>query len=325
MRRREFIAGIGTTAAWSMAAGAQQGERARPVGVLMGYSEADPEANARFQAFRQGLTDLGWVEGRNLQLSVRWETPDGARQQTAAHELVSLAPEVILVATTPATQILQTVTRKIPIVFMAFSDPVATGIVSNMARPEGNATGFMAFEYSMAGKWLSLLKDVAPKLARVTLLHLDAAPYAPFYMRVAQDAGERLALKITATGVGDEADIERAVAAMASSGDGGLVVLPGTTHQTAIVSLADKHRVPTIFPNRDYVEAGGLMSYAPDVRPLYRDGATYVDRILRGAKPTDLPVQFATKFELVINLKTAKALGLDVSHQLQFLADQVIE
>jgi putative ABC transport system substrate-binding protein len=301
----------------------------RRIGVLMGYAEADQEGQARFQAFRQGLADLGWIEGRNLRIDARWAGVDVARHRSHARELVALAPDAILAANTPTTQALRDATRTIPIVFVTLSDPVATGVVSNMARPEANVTGFMSYEYSMAGKWLSLLKDMAPRLTRVALLfHPDTAPFAPLYVRAAQDAGERAAVKITADGVRDTAAIEPAIAAMAGSDDGGLLVLPdlfNTSNSATTVALAAKYRVPAIYFTRFFVVDGGLMSYGTDLRLQYRDGATYVDRILRGAKPGELPVQFATKFELAINLKTAKALGLDVSQQLQSLADEVIE
>jgi ABC-type uncharacterized transport system substrate-binding protein len=329
MQRREFITLFGGAAVWPVAARAQQDGRVRRVGVLMGNPEADPEAQARFQAFRQGLTDLGWVEGRNLRLDVRWAGPDVARQQGHARELVAMAPEVILTTSTTGTQALRDATRTIPIVFVTLQDPVATGIVSNLARPEANVTGFTIFEYSLAGKWLSLLKDIAPRLARAALLfNPDTAAYAPFYMRVAEDAGERLGLKITAAGVRDAFAIEPAIAAMAGGGDGGLLVLPdvfNASNRATTIALVAKYRVPAIYSGRFYAADGGLMSYAADFRQTFRDGATYLDRILRGAKVSELPVQFATKFELVINLKTAKALGLDVSQQLQFLADEVIE
>jgi putative ABC transport system substrate-binding protein len=236
---------------------------------------------------------------------------------------------VILTGTTTATQALRDATRTIPIVFAALADPAITGIVSNLARPEANITGFMIFEYSLAGKWLSLLKDVAPRLTRVAVLfHPETAPYAPLFMRTAQDAGERLALRITAAGVADVAGIEAAIARMAGSNDGGLLVLPdgfNNQNRATTIALAAKYRVPAIYPARHFTADGGLISYGADQIRQFRDGATYVDRILRGAKPGELPVQFATKFELVINLKTAKALGIDVSPQLQFLADEVIE
>jgi len=299
------------------------------VGVLIGRVDTDIEGQAWIQVLRQGLADLGWVEGRNLRLDVRWLGGDVALQRSHAQELVALAPDLILATNTTSTQALRDATRTIPIVFVGLSDPIATGVVSNLARPEANVTGFMSFEYSLAGKWLSLLKDMAPRLGRVVLLfNPDPAPFFPFYLRAAEDAGERLGLKITAAGVRDAAAIEPAIAAQAGSDGGGLVVLPdvfNALNRATTIALAAKYRVPAIYPQRFYAADGGLMSYGPDQRRQFRDGATYVDRILRGAKPSDLPVEFATKFELVINLKTAKALGLDVSTQLQILADEVIE
>jgi putative ABC transport system substrate-binding protein len=329
MKRREFITLLGAATAWPRAARAQQDGRVRRVGVLMPFAEADPEGQARFAAFQQKLADLGWIEGRNLRLDVRWAGPDVAPQRSHARELVALAPDVILVNSTTATQALRDATRTIPIVFVALSDPVVTGIVSNLARPEANVTGFMLYEYSMAGKWLSLLKDMAPKLSRVALLfNPDTSPQDAFYVRVAQDAGERLALKITEARVRDAAGIEPAIAAMAGSDDGGLLVLPDVfnfLNRATTIALAAKYRVPAIYYGRFWVVDGGLMSYGADPRLQFRDGATYVDRILRGAKPGELPVQFATKFELVLNLKTAKALGLDVSTNMLSIADDVID
>jgi putative tryptophan/tyrosine transport system substrate-binding protein len=328
VKRRNALALLGGAAAWPRAALAQQDGRVRRVGVLMGLAEADQEAQARFQAFRQGLADLGWVEGRNIHLDVRWAGADVPRQRSHARELVALAPDVILGANTTPTQALRDATRTIPIVFVTVADPVATGIVSNLARPEANVTGFMSYEYSMAGKWLSLLKDMAPRLARVALLfNPDTSPTSLFFVRAAQDAGAQLAIQVTAASVRDVAAIELAIAAMAG-GDGGLVTLPdnfNVTSSATTIALASKYRVPAIYFARHFVGDGGLMCYGPDLRLQYRNGATYIDRILRGAKPGDLPVQFATKFEMVINLKTAKALGLDVSQQLQSIADEVIE
>jgi putative ABC transport system substrate-binding protein len=331
MRRRQFITVLGGAAAatWPLAARAQQGDRVRRIGVLMAYGEANPDGQARIQIFRQGLADLGWIEGRNLRIDVRWAGSDVAHQRSHARELVALAPEAILANSTTATRALWDATRTIPIVFVNLSDPIITGVVSTVARPEANVTGFMQFEYSMSGKWLSLLKDVAPRLARVALLfNPDTAPYAPFYVRAAQDAGESLALKITAAGVRDAAGIEPAIAAMAGSDDGGLLVVPDVffaPHRATMIALAAKYRVPAIYYIRAYAAAGGLMSYGADERLQLRDGATYVDRILRGAKPAELPVQFATKFELVVNLRTAKAIGLTIPETFLVRADEVIE
>src|SRR6516162_4203987 len=269
IRRREVIAGLCSAAAWPVVARAQQGDRVRRVGVLISaYIEADPEAQARFALLRQGLANLGWIEGRNLRLDVRWAGgQDFAHQQSHAQELVSLAPEVMLVQGTPATQALRDATRTIPIVFVNLADPVDTGIVSNLARPEANVTGFMIYVPSMAGKWLSLLKDMAPRLTRVALLfNPDTAPYAS-YVRASQEAGERLALKIAAAGVRDAGEIERAIAAMAGSDDGGLLVLPdvfNVANSATTTALAAKYRVPAIYASRQHVAAGGLMAYGAD-------------------------------------------------------------
>jgi ABC-type uncharacterized transport system substrate-binding protein len=326
VNRRTVISLLGGAAVLPLAARAQQGDRQRRVGVLMPNAESDSEGQARIRAFRQGLADLGWVEGRNLRLDVRWASVDVARQQSHARELVTLRPEVILVNSTPATKALRDATRTIPIVFVSLSDPVASGVVSNLARPEANVTGFMPFEPSLASKWLSLLKDIAPQLARVApLFNPGTAPFGPF-VRVAQEAGEGLALNISPAPVHDVAAIEPAVAAMA--GGGGLAVLPDSfnvENRRTIIALAAKYRVPAIYAARFFAVDGGLMSYGTDSVLQFRDGATYVDRILRGAKVSDLPVQFATKFELVINLKTVKALGLTVPDTLLARADEVIE
>jgi putative ABC transport system substrate-binding protein len=325
MRRREFGTLLGGAAAWPITVHAQQTGSAS-VGVLVPFAEADQEAQARIQTFRQALADLGWTEGRNLRLDVRWAGTDIALQRSQARELVALAPQVIMTANATATRVMQETTKTVPIVFVQTIDPVAGGIVSSLARPEGNSTGFMIYERSLVGKWLSLLKDMAPRLSRVALLYTGDVD---LWMPTAKEAGERLALKITADNVINLIELESAVAAMARGNDGGLVVLPNTSfgfaNRAATIALAAKYSVPAIYVTRSYAEEGGLISYGADAKLQYRDGATYVDRILRGTKVSELPVQFATKFELVINLKTAKALGLDVSYQLQILADEVIE
>jgi putative ABC transport system substrate-binding protein len=328
LRRREVIALLGGAAtAWPLASSAQQDGPMRRVGVLISFPESDQEARARYQAFRGGLADLGWIEGRNLRLDVRWAGPEVERQRTHARELVALSPEVILTTSTTITQAAREATRSIPIVFVSLSDPVATGVIANQERPEANVTGFMNYEYSLAGKWLGLLKDVAPRLGRVALLfHRDvAAPYASYYLRAAEEAGEPLGIKAMAAGLRDVAEIEPAVSAMAGSDDGGLIVLPGIRDIPTIIALAAKYRVPAIYPNRLYAANGGLMSYGTEILPEFREGATYVDRILRGAKVSELPVQFPTKFDLVVNLKTAKAIGLTVPEAFLLRADEVIE
>jgi len=329
MRRREFVGLIGGVAAWPLAARAQQDGRVRRVGVLMGFAQDDQESLARIGAFKQGLAAAGWIEGRNLSVDVRWAGPNVARQREAARDLISLMPEVVLATSTTVTQALRENTDRIPIVFVGLADPVITKVVSNLARPEGNVTGFMSFEYSLSEKWLSLLKDMTPGLKRVAVLfNPDSAPFAPFYLHAAHEAGQRLGLDVLAASVRNSADIEPAIASLAGSSDGGLFILPhpfAVPNRSQTILLTAKYRVAAMYYARFFVTEGGLMSYGPDVRVAYRDGATYVDRILHGAKPADLPVQFATKFELAINLKTAKALGLTVSQDLVSIADELIE
>jgi putative ABC transport system substrate-binding protein len=331
LRRRDFITLLGgATAAWPLAARAQQqGERVRRVGVLMPYVQTDPGGQARLQALRQGLAGFGWFAGRNIRIDERWAGPDVALQRSYARELIALAPDVILVSSTSATQALRDATSTIPIVFLSINDPVTTGLVSNLARPDTNVTGFLAFEYSLAGKWLSLLKDAAPGLSRISLLfNPDTTPTSALYLRSAQDAGERLTLNVTAAEVRDETMIEPAIAAIAGSNDGGLIVLPdlfNIANGVTTILLTAKYRVPAIYSNRLWAASGGLISYGVDQELQFREGATYVDRILRGAKPADLPVQTPSKYELVVNLKTAKMLGLAISHEFLLTADEVIE
>jgi putative tryptophan/tyrosine transport system substrate-binding protein len=310
MRRREFIAGLGGAAAWSLSAYGQQSERVRRVGVLAAYAEADPEGQARFQASFRGLVDLGWIEGRNLRFDLRWAGPDVGQQSRYARELVALSPDVILVNGTTATQALRDATQTIPIVFVNIFDPVATGIVSNLAFPEANLTGFTAFESSLSGKWLSVLKAVVPSLDRVAaLFNPDTAPFARFYLQAGQKAGESLAIKFAATAVRSQPEIVAAIAALAKGGAGGLIILPdifNVANSATIIENAARHKVPAIYYDRFFAKDGGLISYGPIERLQYEFGANYVDRILRGSNPRDLPVQFVTKFESVINLKTAR-------------------
>jgi putative tryptophan/tyrosine transport system substrate-binding protein len=329
MRRREFIAGLGSAAALPLTAHAQQTDRMRRVGVLAAYAEADPEGQARIRASFRGLTDLGWVEGRNVRFDVRWAGADVLQQRRYARELVALAPDVILVNGTTATQALRDATQTIPIVFVNIFDPVATGVVSNLARPEANLTGFTAFEGALGGKWLSLIKVIVPQLAHVAaLFNPDTAPFAPFYLQAAQYATDRVSVKFAAAGVRSGAEIETAIAVLASGDAGGLMVLPdifNVANSATIIELAARYRVPTIYYDRFFVADGGLISYGPIERLQYDYGATYVDRILRGSRPSDLPVQFVTKFESVINLKTAKVLGVSIPETLLATADAVIE
>jgi putative ABC transport system substrate-binding protein len=330
MQRRQFITLLGASAAasaWPLAAGAQQDTRVRRVGLLTSYVESDQEAQARLQVFRRRLAELGWTEGRNLLLDVRWGGVDVAAQRSHARELVASSVAAILTTNITTTRAAQAATRTVPIVFAGLGDAVMQGVVSNLARPEANVTGFMTNEPSLAGKVLGLLKDMAPRLAHVTVLNnSDLAPN-PFLMRAAQEAGERLMLKVVIAEVRDGAGIEAAIAVMAGREDAGLAVLGNTfnlVNRATTIALAAKYRVPAIYFSRVFAEDGGLMSYGPDGRrPLY-DAATYVDRILHGAKPAELPVQFPTKFELLINMNTAKALGVTVSQDLLSIADEVI-
>jgi putative ABC transport system substrate-binding protein len=329
MRRREFIAGLGGAAAWPVVARAQQGERVRRVGVLAAYAEADPEGLTRFQASFRTLVDLGWAEGRNVRFDVRWAGADIARQRWYAHELVALGPDVILVNGTTATQALHDATQTIPIVFVNIFDPVATGIVSNLAKPEANLTGFTAFESSLSGKWLSVLKAVVPNLDQVAaLFNPDTAPFAPLYLQAGQKAAESLAIKFAPAGLRSQTEIEPTFATLANGGATGLMILPdifNVANSAIIIESAAHHKLPAIYYDRFFVKDGGLISYGPIERLQYEFGANYVDRILRGSNPRDLPVQFVTKFESLINVGTAGALGISVPETLLATADEVIE
>jgi putative ABC transport system substrate-binding protein len=331
MRRRGFISLVGgAAAAWPLAARAQQPERMRRIGVLMGHAENDSEAQAWVAAFREGLQKLGGTEGRNIRIDTRWATAlDAEARQRFAKELVALQPDLILSATTPTTAALLQQTRTIPIVFATVSDPVGSGFVASFARPGGNVTGFTNIEPTMAGKWLELLKEIAPRVARVAFLfNPETAPYAEYYLNPFKAAAASFAVEAIAAPVRDRSELEPVVAALAREPNGGLVLVTDsflTAHRAEITSLAAHYRLPAVYPYRFFTELGGLMSYGNDQPDNYRRAATYVDRILKGAKPSQLPVQAPVKFELVINLKTAKALGLDVALHLQQRADAVIE
>ena len=325
MRRREFITLIGGAAAvWPLKVRAQQLDRVQLVSVLMGPAENDPEAQSEIAAFRQGLQKLGWT-GRNVRIAYRWAAGDANRMQTAARELVALQPDAILAVTSPPVAALLGETRTIPIVFTRVSDPVASGFVSNLAKPDGNVTGFTTYEFSLAGKWLQLLKDVVPSIARVTLMFNPAtAPVGGSdFLRSAEVAASSMGIEVKAAPVHDVAEIERAIVA-----NGGLINLPDVflaAHRELTIELTARHRVPTIYQYRYFASSGGLMSYGVDVVEQYTRAAEYIDRILKGAKPADLPVQAPTKYELVINLKTAKALGLEIPRDLLLVADEVLE
>jgi len=307
-----------------------QSERVRRVGMLMAHAETDPEFKAYVAAFREGLQMLGWTEGRNVRIDARWGALDDAEsRKRSAQELVALQPDVILAQNTPPTASLLQQTRSIPIVFVIVADPVGSGFVESLARPGGNATGFTVMEPTITGKWLELLKEIAPRVRRAALLFNPAtAPYADIYVKPFKTAAASLGLDAFAAPVHSVADLEFAVAAQARGSNGGLIVMPDgflNVHRAEIIALAARYRVPAVYPWRFFPELGGLLSYGSEQRELFRLAATYVDRILRDAKPNGLPVQAPVKFELVINLKTAKTLGLDVPLQLQQRADDMIE
>jgi putative ABC transport system substrate-binding protein len=315
MKRRQLISLIGGAALYPMAARAQAPTRS--IGVLTGNLEADRDAQARVLAFKESLYARRDEDKDSLRFEIRWPGPDISVQQRCAEELVSLTPDVILATSTATTRALRNATKSIPIVFVGLSDPTATGIVSDLAHPEANVTGFMLYEHTMAGKWLSLLKEMTPALRRVGLLfNSDTAPYAPHYLRTAQELGGQLDVTVGTLSVRHASEIAPAIANFASSGRAGLIVLPdgGFTgaNRMAVIEAAARHKLPAIYGARFYVASGGLMSYAADLTGQFRDGAEYADRILRGATPADLPIQFSTKFDLVINSVTADALGLIV-------------
>jgi putative tryptophan/tyrosine transport system substrate-binding protein len=330
MNRREFIAGLGSAAAWPLVARAQQGERVRRVGVLMPYDENDPTVKTYISTLTQALAGLGWADDRNVRMDLRWFGDGGDTNQlrVLAQELVGLRPDVIFANTTPATFALQRETRTIPIVFVSVGDPVATGIVAALNRPGGNITGFGLWEASIGGKWLELLSEIAPGLKRAALMfNPDTAPVSAF-MPSFEAAARSLKVVLIPAPVHSDVEIETAIIALGREQGGGLVVPPDVftlTHRAHIILLAARNNVPTIYPDASWVRDGGLLTYGPDVVDTFRRAATYVDRVLRGAKPGDLPVQFPTKYEMAVNLKTAKALGLDVPLSLQQLADEVIE
>jgi len=329
MRRRDFIVLTGGAAAAPLAALAQQADRMRRIGVLFGSATDDSEYQARFGAFLQGLQQLGWADGRNVRIDTRWATtnPDDIRRHAA--ELAALAPDVILAATGSATvaPLLQA-TRSVPIVFMLVIDPVGAGFVASLAQPGGNATGFTLFEYGMSGKWLELLKEIAPRVTRAAVLRDPAIASGIGQFATVQAVAPSLGVELSPVDVRDAPEIERAVTAFARSGNGGLIVTASalaTRYRDLIITLAARHKLPAVYSRRLFVADGGLLSYGPDYVDQFRRAASYVDRILKGEKPADLPVQAPTKYELVVNLKTAKALGLELPATLLARADEVIE
>ena len=331
LRRREFLGVLGSAAAaWPRGAWAQaqQRERMRRIGVLMPFPTDEAEALARVTAFTQALTQLGWTVGQNVRIDYRWGPGNAETMREHAAELVALAPDVVLASGSAAVAPLLEASRAVPIVFASVADPVAAGYVESLERPGGNATGFTVFEYSISGKWLELLKEVAPRVTRAAVLRQSDIAVGPGMFGVIQALAPSLGVDVRPINVRDAAEIERALTAFAQGANSGLIVLgsPGTTiHRDLIIGLAAKHRLPAVYTVRFFVDAGGLISYAPDFLDQYRQAAGYVDRILKGEKPADLPVQAPTKYELAINLRTAKALGLDIPPTVLARADEVIE
>jgi ABC-type uncharacterized transport system substrate-binding protein len=328
VNRRGFITGLGGAAiVLPLAARAQQGERPRRVGMLLNVSESDPNARGFVTAFRQQLQESGWVDGRNLRINIRWAAGESERYRRYANELAALAPDVVLAATTPAVVATREAAPAVPIVFVQAIDPVGSGLVANLARPGGNATGFTVYEYAIAAKWLELLKEIAPGVTRVAVLR-DPRIAAGIGQFAAVQTVAPIGIELSVIGPQQADAFEQAVATFARDPSGGLVVTASgfaANHADLIVESAARHRLPVVYPFRYFVTAGGLVSYGPDLVDPYRRAAQYVDRILKGETPADLPVQAPTKYELIINLKAARALGLDVPQSLLVRADEVIE
>jgi putative tryptophan/tyrosine transport system substrate-binding protein len=329
MRRRNFIAGLAsTTAAWPVAARSQQPERMRRIGVLQYINESDPELQRRVAVFVQGLQKLGWRDGANLVIDYRYGADDSERMRLEAAELVGLKPDVIWTSGGLGLLSLKRATHSIPIVFTTVYDPVGSGYVASLARPGGNITGFTLGEFSLGGKMLEVLKEVVPQVSRVAvILNLEQPPHVAMW-RAVEAMAQSFGVSLTATDVQDPAEIERAIEAFAREPNGGLIVLPGpitVNHREMIIALAARHRLPAVYPFRFFVTSGGLVSYGADPFDQSRQAVAYVDRILKGEKPEDLPIQQPTKFEFVINLKTAKALGVTIPPSLLARADEVIE
>jgi len=326
-RRREFISLLGAAAAWPLAARAQQGERIRRIGVLMHSGANEPEAQARLLAFSRGLEEAGWAVGRNLRIDYRWSVGDAARLLKDAQELVAITPDVILAGVGGTTSALHQATRTVPVVFAQSIDPVGNLYIESMARPGGNATGFIQFEYGLSGKWMELLKEIVPSVTRAAVLREPGAAGIGQWA-IIQSVAQSLGVELKPIMLTNAGDIERAVSTFARDPNGGMIVVVSAAslnHRDLIVGLAARHRLPTVYAHRIFVTGGGLITYGPDIVSQYRRAAGYVGRILRGAKPADLPFLQPTKFELVINLKTAKALGLEISPTLLATAHEVIE
>jgi putative ABC transport system substrate-binding protein len=329
MRRRQFIAGLGSAAAWPVVARAQQGDRIRRVGVLMGLDENDHEARTFLSAFTQGLAELGWTDGRSVRMDVRWAAGNVDRIRALAKELVDLKPDVILSQLTPVTAALHRETQTIPIIFVMVGDPVGEGFVASVPRPGGSLTGFMLWEPSLPSKWLQLLIETAPSVNRVSVMfNPDTAPFIGSYQPSFEAAARSLKVEPIMAPVRSDADIETAITSLGGERRGGLVVTGDAfteVHRPLIISLAARNNVPAVYPNSGWARDGGLLSFAPSMADEFRRAAPYVDRILRGAKPAELPVQLPVKFEMVLNTKTAKALGLNIPETLLATADEVIQ
>jgi ABC-type uncharacterized transport system substrate-binding protein len=329
MRRREFISFlVGTAAAWPLAAPAQQSQQMRRIGVLMNVAADDPEAPARVGALSQGLAELGWTIGRNVRIDYRWYAGNADAARKYAAELLALAPDVVVASGTLGVTAIQQGTRPVPIVFTLVADPVGAGIVNSLARPDGNATGFMLYEYSLSGKWLELLKQIAPRVTRAAVIREQANAAGIAQFSAIQALAPSLGVQVSPINVRNVNEIESGIATFARTANGGLIVTGSATstiYRDLILKLAAQYKLPAIYANRPAAVDGGLISYGPDRVDEYRRAASYVDRILKGEKPADLPVQAPTKYELVVNLKTAKALGLEVPNKLLALAEEVIE
>jgi len=327
--RRELMAALGGATVWPLTARAQQGERMRRIGVLSGFEADDPEGKARIAAFRHGMQEQGWSEGHNLQIEYRWAGPDAERIKVLAAELIATSPSVILALASPSVAALREVTRTVPVVFVGIGDPVGQGFVASLARPGGNITGFTGFEFSLGEKWIGFLKELAPGVSQAAFLfHPEVGPYYSSWLKSLEAAASALGVQISAAPIRTAADVELAINAIAALPGGGLIVEPDaytSANRRLIIRLAARYRLPAVYAySRDTAE-GGLLSYGPDEDDLFRRSASYIDRILKGEKPADLPVQQPLKYELVINLQTAKALGLTVPNTLLTSAGKVIE
>jgi putative ABC transport system substrate-binding protein len=328
MKRREVIALLGAAATWPLAARAQQGERMRRIGVLQSVAANDPAAQARYAAFLEGLQQLGWTDGRNVRIDTRWGAGNVADTRKYAAELVALAPDVILASGSAAAEPLLQATSTVPIVFAIVPDPVGAGYVASLSRPGGNATGFLMFEFSLCGKWLELLKEIAPGVTQAAILRDAAISAGIGQFAVIQSVAPSVGVDVSPVNMRNAAEIERAVAAFARSANGGLILTASAlaaVHRELIITLAARHKLPAVYVERFFVAGGGLISYGPNFVDQFRRAAGYVDRILKGEKPADLPVQAPTKYELVVNLKTAKALNLAIPASVLGRADEVIE